>query len=339
MYEGRTRGKRMKYTFSDEEEELSDILGTRRSTRNSGRETPNAPAGPTVTASGRHVRARATGMYGESLVSGQTTERASPATGEYVRSDASEEPQPTHGRSTRAAAKGANGWPKGRKHIETYNSVDEMDDEDDATSSGGEWDGGDEDEDAEQMDLNDDDDHSRDESSDDEVVPKSLVVRFKYTKGALPPSPNPAPDKEEHVAPPSAEKNSAVPIGSPLSVAPQDPTSAPAPAQPALHAAPPAPSQPVVHAAPNGLQTQPIHAQNVVQPVVHEMQPTWTRKPEAPNPEPQGHFSAPTPPYVPAHDPVSKSQFPVSSAELPPYPPFATKPLPNPTPTSTASFQ
>jgi hypothetical protein len=33
LYEGRTRGKRARYTFSDEEEDNSDALGTRRSNR------------------------------------------------------------------------------------------------------------------------------------------------------------------------------------------------------------------------------------------------------------------------------------------------------------------
>ena len=108
----------MRYTFSDEENEVdSDALSVRRSTRNSGRETPGVPpAAPTVTASGRQVRSRATGAYGESLHSGQTTEGASPATGDYIRSDVSEEPQNAHGRSTRAAAtKATDGFSKKRK--------------------------------------------------------------------------------------------------------------------------------------------------------------------------------------------------------------------------------
>ncbi|PVI07629.1 hypothetical protein DM02DRAFT_497216, partial [Periconia macrospinosa] len=181
LYEGRTRGKRMRYTFSDEENELdSDALSVRRSARNSGRETPGVPAAaPTVTASGRQVRSRATGAYGESLLSGQTTERASPATGDYVRSEASEEPQNAHGRSTRAAAtKAVNGFSKKRKHSETYNSSDE--EEDDATS----WDGGDEDEEPDQMDLDEDEDQSDDASDEEDQEPKSLVVSLKYQKGS-----------------------------------------------------------------------------------------------------------------------------------------------------------
>lgn len=55
MYEGRTRGKRVKYTYSDDEDIFfSDSTGNRRSTRNTG---INSPAEPTTTASGRQIRA------------------------------------------------------------------------------------------------------------------------------------------------------------------------------------------------------------------------------------------------------------------------------------------
>ncbi|KAF2637804.1 hypothetical protein P280DRAFT_471968 [Massarina eburnea CBS 473.64] len=191
LYEGRTRGKRMRYTF-DEDEDMdvdSDAVSVRRSTRNSGRDTSAVPAGPTVTASGRQVRSRATGTYGETLLSGQTTERASPATGDYVRSDGSEEPQ---SRPTRAAAtKAGDGFPKKRQHIDTYNSLDEMDDED-ATS----WDGGDEDdEDPDRMDVDGDEDDSGDDASENEE--HSLIVHLKYKKGAFNPSPVPNTSKDD----------------------------------------------------------------------------------------------------------------------------------------------
>ncbi|KAK3952735.1 hypothetical protein QBC32DRAFT_211904 [Pseudoneurospora amorphoporcata] len=58
LYEGRTRGKRMKYTFSDDEDDFyTDSTATRRSTRNTRNHTPAEPAGPFTTASGRQVRA------------------------------------------------------------------------------------------------------------------------------------------------------------------------------------------------------------------------------------------------------------------------------------------
>lgn len=134
------------------------------------------PSGPTVTASGRQVRSRATGLYGETLHSGQVSDRASPATGDYVRSDVSEEPQPhTHGRSTRAANRGLT---NGQSSRHTALS----DEEDDATS----WDGGDEDEDEpEQMELDVDDDEQAEESSDEDEDPQTLVVTLRYGKGSF----------------------------------------------------------------------------------------------------------------------------------------------------------
>jgi len=188
LYEGRTRGKRMRYTFDEDEEDdfsLSDTMPTRRSARNSGIVTPADPNRPTVTASGRQVRARVGGLYGETLHSGQTsTGRASPATENYQRSEASEEPPVAPGnRSTRSSRRvGANGWTRGGSHIEGYNSVDEMDDEDEATSSGAEWEGGDEDEPDEMDDDMDEDDEDKDHFEEDE--PRSLIVKLRYRKGS-----------------------------------------------------------------------------------------------------------------------------------------------------------
>ena len=187
LYEGRTRGKRMRYTFDEEEEEddfsLSDAMPTRRSTRNSGAVTPADPNRPTVTASGRQVRARVGGLYGETLHSGQTsTGRTSPATENYERSEASEEPPVAPGgRSTRSSGRaGVNGWARGGQHIEGYNSVDEMDDEDEATSSGAEWEGGDEDEPDDMDDNMDEEDE--DDDHFEEVEPQSLIVKLRYGK-------------------------------------------------------------------------------------------------------------------------------------------------------------
>ncbi|KAF2463734.1 uncharacterized protein BDR25DRAFT_106767 [Lindgomyces ingoldianus] len=321
LYEGRTRGKRMKYTFSDEEEDdNSDGLSVRRSTRHSARDTPATAAGPTVTASGRQVRTRVAGLYGESLLSGQTTERASPATGEYVRSDASEEPHPTHGRSTRANATAANGWPKGRKHIETYNSVDEMDDEDDASSSGGEWDGGDEDDDADQMVLDDDEDDLADGPSEDELEPKSLVVRLRYPKGAFYPSETSVLAVHDQATVAPKAQVGAGPIGPPL------PTATLEPAVPPQAAAPPL--QPTAPSAPNGIQTQ--QDRFIITPVVQGTPPPGDAF-SLPKLEP-GHFSAPTPPYVAPEDAAPKPQFPVTNPDS--HSPFSASTLPNLTPAS-----
>lgn len=69
LYEGRTRGKKMKYTYSDEEDDVvsGGDFGTRRSARN--RQSSPVEQGPVYTASGRQVKARQGGMYGEILSS------------------------------------------------------------------------------------------------------------------------------------------------------------------------------------------------------------------------------------------------------------------------------
>jgi hypothetical protein len=121
----------MKYTYSDEEDDIySDTTTSRRSTRNTGTHTPaECLAAPTVTQSGRQVKARQGGHYGESMLSGSNMANAVPV-GDLVESiceaDMSEN---AAGRPRRAAA------PIGGRHIVGYNNVDEMtsDDEDDAS--------------------------------------------------------------------------------------------------------------------------------------------------------------------------------------------------------------
>lgn len=337
LYEGRTRGKRMRYTFSDEELDIdSDALSVRRSTRHSGRETSAAPTGPTITASGRQVRSRATGMYGESLLSGQTTDRASPATGDYIRSDASEEPQrPTHNRSTRASNNVVNGWPKGRKHIETYNSLDEMDDEDDATS----WDGGDEEDDEpDHMDLDDDEDDFGAEPSDEDDEPKSLVVRLKYRKDSFNPPVPAHKTQEEGSKPGGAAPQVDAPIGPPptgMETAQPALAPAPAPLQPAqtVDLRP----QPDSHIAPSSAQIQqgkfPLPTMAALAPAPPPTEDSNTL------PKLDSLFRAPTPPYTSQEEPKPQpqSQYPVSNTE----PAHASQPFlaPLQAPTPAPSWQ
>lgn len=56
LYEGRTRGKRIKYTFSDEEEDIYSDQNVRRSSRNTATTAPVAESVPVTTQSGRQVR-------------------------------------------------------------------------------------------------------------------------------------------------------------------------------------------------------------------------------------------------------------------------------------------
>lgn len=177
MYEGRTRGKRMKYTYSDDEDE-DDIYSdstSRRSTRNTGTHTPAEPAGPTVTLSGRQVRSRHGGTYGESMLS--DTHAPSISVGGY---DGANEQlkngDSMNGRRPRRAA-AANQLSGGKasigsRHIGEYNSADDMDDEDDAS----EQDYGD-DEDEDIASLASEDDNG--EHSDDDVDMNDDAVEFE----------------------------------------------------------------------------------------------------------------------------------------------------------------
>lgn len=64
----------MRYTFDDDEEDADELAyseGTRRSGRNAERTVATESAAPVVTASGRQVRQRNGGVYGESLLSGR----------------------------------------------------------------------------------------------------------------------------------------------------------------------------------------------------------------------------------------------------------------------------
>ncbi|KAH7359725.1 hypothetical protein BKA66DRAFT_426936 [Pyrenochaeta sp. MPI-SDFR-AT-0127] len=301
LYEGRTRGKRLRYTFTDEEEFDSDNIPSRRSGRQSGRETSAAPSGPTVTASGRQVRSRATGLYGETLHSGQVTDRASPATGDYARSDISEEPQ--HGRSTRAGNRGPT---NGRNLNRTFDS----DDDEDATS----WDGGDEDEDEpDQMVLDDEDEDDARTDSSDEEEPQTLMVTLRYGKGAA--------DR------PSAPTSSAPP---------EDTNMTNGVEQQHVLVQPPAPSQvqPTPAYVPNGAQIL-LH-----QPYTAPIIPVAQQHPPVDNldaqPRLEGLFSAPTPPYSAPEEapkPQQPAQFSVSNPEGHQQQPPPS--LPSPTPASS----
>jgi len=200
MYEGRTRGKRMRYTYDDDEDHDifdSDATSTRRSTRNvSSRNTP-MDTGPTYTASGRPSRQPRRGDYGESLLSHEldnTTDELSPDYKGGVVADGDEEdsePVRSGGRVMRSSGRrplvvgGVN--PRKRKHIEGYNSIDEMSEEDeDAGSGDDEWDSDKNDAADEAMpDAEDEDDNETAESDGDGDGPESLVVRLRVPPKAL----------------------------------------------------------------------------------------------------------------------------------------------------------
>ncbi|KAK3676332.1 hypothetical protein LTR78_003606 [Recurvomyces mirabilis] len=195
LYEGRTRGKRMRYTYDDDEQDLdSDAGSARRSARTSARATPLSD-GPTYTASGRQIRQPRQGHYGESLlrngvgVDGTEDEgdELAPAYGARADDEDSDEPPTTLGRATRSAGRPANGAsnPKKRKHIDGYNEIDGMSDEEDAAPSGDEWDSDKNEEDKDMPDADDGDDESVEADDEEDEEDPSLVVRLKVSPAAL----------------------------------------------------------------------------------------------------------------------------------------------------------
>lgn len=128
LYEGRTRGKRVKYTYSDEEDFYTDSTN-RRSTRNTRNHTP-VDIGPIVTASGRQSRPPPR-MTADTLSNGDVSTAPS-LQGDAMDTEMSEAPDfgPT-GRPRRSAAvhHGTNGWANPRKRRKDFVSDDEDNDE------------------------------------------------------------------------------------------------------------------------------------------------------------------------------------------------------------------
>lgn len=131
--------------------------------------------------SGRQVKPRQGGAYGETTLSGSRT-AASSHSGGVDEDEYEDEEQPTAGRPTRAAAATGRGRGRPRKaasHIEGYNSVDSMDDEEDAS----EQDYGDDDEEDDVPVASDGDEEASDDSAmdtdeDDDDSRKSLIVKL-----------------------------------------------------------------------------------------------------------------------------------------------------------------
>ncbi|KAL8949067.1 MAG: hypothetical protein Q9222_004792 [Ikaeria aurantiellina] len=185
LYEGRTRGKRMKYTFSDEEDGGSDAISTRHSNRQSGVSTPVEALRPTVTASGRQVKSRYASRNSEPVQNGQRHQ------GEVQESDGMDPAQDNEHNEGLTAGTGRMTRTRGgtAKHAKTYGSTDDTDTGSDVTSSGHEWDGGDDDADDQLDDDLDEEEEMNDEFSEDELAinniphkPRSLVVALRYLR-------------------------------------------------------------------------------------------------------------------------------------------------------------
>jgi hypothetical protein len=155
MYEGRTRGKRMKYTYSDDEDQYTDGPDTRRSARGQG--FPGLPTGPMTTASGRQVRTRYGNLFGTHEHAGHDSE-------------GSVEPN-ANGRATRSSRN----FEEWEQH---HDDADDLNDDGDSVSSGHDWQGEDEAEDQ----VDDDEDQDMTDVSDEDMEPQSLIVTLQYRK-------------------------------------------------------------------------------------------------------------------------------------------------------------
>ena len=194
LYEGRTRGKRIRYTYSDEEEGGSDTLSTRRSNRQSGISTPAEQSGPTFTASGRQVRSRYNGVYGETISGGNPNTPEERSTGRISEAEMNEQTLMSRGRPTRGLhQKGLVLKTGSRTRTEDYDPLELMDEGSDAESSEGDWDGeddevleDDEGVDDEDMEMSDDGASvgtgQRHSEKQDSNVGRSLVVSLHYSK-------------------------------------------------------------------------------------------------------------------------------------------------------------
>lgn len=177
LYEGRTRGKRMRYTYEDEDG--GDSEETRRSLRDtSGYATP--VEGPVVTSSGRQVKSRVGGVYGESMLMDQRKEIETQQENGRDTSEDMDMPA-TEGKTTR----------RGRVVKPTREQYDDGGDSDSnaAESSGKEWSGNEDEPDESEPELDDeaeDDEVGADDfdgEGEDDNTQESLVVQLRYRKG------------------------------------------------------------------------------------------------------------------------------------------------------------
>lgn len=163
VYEGRTRGKRVKYTYSEDEDFYTDSTN-RRSTRNTRNHSP-VETGPTVTASGRQSRPPIR-LNADALSNGGAS--AAPSVDGAIAdvdTEMSEAPDVgPSGRPRRSAAihHSTNGWAHSRKRRHDYVSDDEDEDESEPDL------GDDEEEDHVPRDDTDDEEEFENDAMDDD---------------------------------------------------------------------------------------------------------------------------------------------------------------------------
>ena len=176
----------MKYTFSDDELD-SDGFSVRRSARNSGVSTPLEDRGQTITASGRQVKSRYAGFYGESMLVDQRKEQETEH-GAIIETATEPDADADASRFLNTERLQRSGRAVTRPRL--YGDEQESDEESDTPPTEEEWSGNEDDSDVSEPDLEgDDEDDAMSEAEsdlgdedDDGNKEESLVVQLRYRK-------------------------------------------------------------------------------------------------------------------------------------------------------------
>jgi hypothetical protein len=181
----------MRYTFSDDEED-SDDFPSRKSTRNSGISTPAEPAGPTVTASGRQVKSRHGGMYGETMLMDQRKELENERAAITAHDSTPDPETTTSGRPQRSTRPSRITRAPRRIDDSLSEDLHGPDSDADKAASGHDWSGHDDNDNDNDDDEDEDDNDVYVHDSEMEDAPalplpstehESLVVQLRYRKG------------------------------------------------------------------------------------------------------------------------------------------------------------
>ncbi|KAK4155905.1 hypothetical protein C8A00DRAFT_13090 [Chaetomidium leptoderma] len=202
LYEGRTRGKRMKYTYSDDEADFLSDSTNRRSTRNTRHHTPAEPSASFTTASGRQVRAP-TRLNAENASNGPPSASTS-VQGDGEDSDMKHVTRSGRPQRSAAANHGTNGWATKKRKSEEYES-------DESEEEGSEPDFGDDEGDEHVPNDSDADEEEFEEEEDlmdedlDEAENPSFIFKFpirvsfdENSKARQIPGPPVVVDKHKH---------------------------------------------------------------------------------------------------------------------------------------------
>lgn len=176
-YEGRTRGKRIRYDY----EGPGDDYNGDSSRAASSRSTPFDEGRPVVTASGRQVKSRLGGVYGESMLTDQRKEAEREPDHDSINVD---EIRTRNGRPVRSSIPSHGAASSRGRYADGLESGSETGDE--PEQEGDEWSGNEDEPDDEDELEAEDSQQSEDELMDDadgeDPEPSSLVVKLTYKK-------------------------------------------------------------------------------------------------------------------------------------------------------------